>query len=168
MQLFLTFKNKYTGTLWVECIGLVLNNVDINILFFSTGVNTVKIITSFCQSSAQAPKTPPIVPHVELKANMNVIARRKSMSWIQGEILDKVTKSKKKKEKCLFCNIPRQLDRLSVCWTRYATLRIVQVVASVHKTNLWNPLNIVHRKTQMENRLQGYLVKENVSQFNHI
>ncbi|XP_034401804.1 histone-lysine N-methyltransferase SETDB1-A-like isoform X5 [Cyclopterus lumpus] len=56
------------------------------------GVNTVNIITSLSQNSAKATKTPPCVRQVELKANMTVLARRKAMSWIQGEILEQVTK----------------------------------------------------------------------------
>ncbi|XP_034401800.1 putative GPI-anchored protein pfl2 isoform X2 [Cyclopterus lumpus] len=55
-------------------------------------VNTVNIITSLSQNSAKATKTPPCVRQVELKANMTVLARRKAMSWIQGEILEQVTK----------------------------------------------------------------------------
>ncbi|XP_028453187.1 histone-lysine N-methyltransferase SETDB1-A [Perca flavescens] len=52
----------------------------------------VCIVTAHCQTSDKDSKTPPSVPQGELKVNMNVLARRKVMSWQQGKILEIVTK----------------------------------------------------------------------------
>ncbi|XP_078124065.1 histone-lysine N-methyltransferase SETDB1-A [Sander vitreus] len=52
----------------------------------------VCIVTALCQTSDKDSKTPPSVPQGELKVNMNVLARRKVMSWQQGKILEIVTK----------------------------------------------------------------------------
>ncbi|XP_035847253.1 histone-lysine N-methyltransferase SETDB1-A-like isoform X2 [Sander lucioperca] len=47
-------------------------------------------------------KTPPSVSQGELKVNMNVLARRKVMSWQQGKILEIVTKDGRMKYKINF------------------------------------------------------------------
>ncbi|XP_068432137.1 histone-lysine N-methyltransferase SETDB1-B-like isoform X2 [Clinocottus analis] len=49
-------------------------------------------ITTFRQTVDKTPKTSPRLPPVEFKTNMSILARKKTMSWVPGKILEKVTK----------------------------------------------------------------------------
>ncbi|XP_070778265.1 histone-lysine N-methyltransferase SETDB1-B-like [Enoplosus armatus] len=49
-------------------------------------------LSTLCQSNDEAIKTPPRVPEGEISVNMNILARRRAMSWQQGEIIEIVTK----------------------------------------------------------------------------
>ena len=62
------------------------------------------IVSALCQSSDEANKTPP-VPQ-EVSVNMDVLARRRAMSWQRGKIKEILTKGKKKETKS-----PKQVGR---------------------------------------------------------
>ncbi|XP_039976940.1 histone-lysine N-methyltransferase SETDB1-B-like isoform X2 [Xiphias gladius] len=56
------------------------------------GVTPVCIVSALCQSSEEATKTLPSVPQGEVSVNMNVLARRRAMSWQRGKIKEILTK----------------------------------------------------------------------------
>ncbi|XP_042362962.1 histone-lysine N-methyltransferase SETDB1-A [Plectropomus leopardus] len=49
------------------------------------------VISCLRQTSDKDTKTPPSVPQVELSVNMDVVARKKDMRWLQGKITEMIT-----------------------------------------------------------------------------
>ncbi|XP_044028956.1 histone-lysine N-methyltransferase SETDB1-A-like isoform X2 [Siniperca chuatsi] len=58
----------------------------------TNGVTPLCVVSTLCQSTDKATKTLPSVPQGEIRVNMNVLARRKVMSWQQGKVMEIVTK----------------------------------------------------------------------------
>lgn len=60
-------------------------------------------VSALSQSSDGATKVTPNVLLQEIRVNMNVLARKSSMSWKQGKVIEIVTKGKKKKQNKICC-----------------------------------------------------------------
>ncbi|XP_062266413.1 histone-lysine N-methyltransferase SETDB1-A-like [Platichthys flesus] len=57
-----------------------------------TGVSSACVVTARSQSSEDATKNPPSVPQAELRVNMKVLARRRTMIWQAGKLAEIITK----------------------------------------------------------------------------
>lgn len=75
---------------------LELINCNIHILCFSTVSEPPMIVSSaFAHCSNETTKVRPNLPEEEIRVDMVVLGRKRSLTWQRGKIVDIVTKGKK-------------------------------------------------------------------------